>query len=112
MSYQARSAGMADARSRVRNLKDPITMSPLLGVHIGAGILAIVSGAVAVSVRKGERLHRVFGTVFALSILTVSALAVYLALFVPPISSRGAPPNASVSVGTLTFYLAATGWMT
>jgi hypothetical protein len=87
-------------------------MSPILIVHIGAGSLGILSGYAAVSVRKGGRLHRVFGTVFFLSMLTVSTLAVYLALFVPPIHSGGAPPSASVSVGILTFYLAATAWMT
>jgi len=87
-------------------------MSPILIVHISAGTLGIVSGYAAVSVRKGGRLHRLFGTVFFLSMLTVSTLAVYLALFVPPIHSGGAPPSASVSVGILTFYLAATAWMT
>ena len=87
-------------------------MTPLLIVHIGAGSLGILSGYAAVSVRKGERPHRALGTVFFLSMLTVSALAVYLALFVPPTHSGGAPPNASVSVGILTFYLAATAWMT
>jgi hypothetical protein len=42
----------------------------------------------------------------------VSTLAVYLALFVPPTHLGGAPPSASVSVAILTFYLAATAWMT
>ncbi len=87
-------------------------MTPLLITHITAGSLGIVSGYAAVSVAKGERLHRVFGTVFVLSMLTVSALAVYLALFVPPTHSGGSPPSASVSVGILTFYLALTAWMT
>jgi uncharacterized membrane protein len=87
-------------------------MSPILIVHIGAGTLGIISGYAAVSVTKGERLHRALGTVFLLSMLTVSSLAVYLALFVPPTHSGGAPPSASVSVGTLTFYLVATAWMT
>jgi len=87
-------------------------MTPVLILHIGAGSAGIVSGYAAVSARKGERLHRVFGTVFFVSMLTVSALAVYLALFVPPTSRGGAPPNASVSVGLLTFYLVATAWMT
>jgi hypothetical protein len=64
------------------------------------------------SVRKGERLHRAFGTVFFLSMLTVSALAVYLAIFVPPIFVGAAPPSASISVAILTIYLAATAWMT
>jgi hypothetical protein len=87
-------------------------MSPILIVHISAGSLGILTGYAAVSVRKGERLHRVFGTAFVLCMLTVSTLAVYLALFVPPTHSGGAPPSASVSVGILTFYLAATAWMT
>jgi uncharacterized membrane protein len=80
--------------------------------HVSAGTVAILSGAAALSVRKGERLHRAFGTVFFLSMLTVSALAVYLAVFVPPIFSGAAPPSASVSVAILTIYLAATAWMT
>jgi hypothetical protein len=86
-------------------------MSPLLIVHIGAGCLGILSGFAAVSVHKGGRLHRGLGTVFVLAMLTTSALAVYLALFVPPIARGGAPPSASASVGILTFYLAATAWM-
>jgi hypothetical protein len=81
-------------------------------VHICAGVLGILFGAAAVSVRKGLRLHRAFGAVFVLSMLTTSALAVYLALFGPPTPPGGAPPSASVSVGILTFYLVATGWMT
>jgi hypothetical protein len=87
-------------------------VSPLLIVHVGAGCLGILSGAAALSVRKGERLHRAFGTAFFVSMLTVSALAVYLAVFVPPTAAGGAPPSASVSIGILTFYLVATAWMT
>jgi hypothetical protein len=87
-------------------------MFPTLIVHVGAGIVGIVSGFLAVSVRKGARLHRMFGTVFFLSTLIYSSLAVYLALFVPPIAAGGAPPSATVPVGILTFYLATTGWMT
>ena len=87
-------------------------MSPLLIVHVSAGCLGILSGAAALSVRKGERLHRAFGTVFFLSMLTVSTLAVYLAIFVPPTAAGGAPPSASVSIGILTIYLVATAWMT
>jgi hypothetical protein len=87
-------------------------MTAILILHIGAGTLGILSGTAAVSVAKGERLHRVFGTVFFLAMLTVATLAVYLALFVPPTHAGGAPPNASVSVGMLTIYLVATGWMT
>ncbi len=87
-------------------------MSPLLIIHIGAGSLGIVSGYAAVSVRKGERLHRAFGTLFSLAMLTASSLAVCLALFVPPAHTGGVPPSASVSVAILTIYFAATSWMT
>ena len=87
-------------------------MTPALIAHVGAGSLGIVSGAVALCAAKGGRLHRVFGTVFFLAMLTVSSFAIYLALFVPPIAAGGAPPSASVSVGILTFYLVATAWMT
>ena len=87
-------------------------VSPLLIVHVSAGCLGILSGAAALSVRKGERPHRAFGTVFFLCMLTVSALAVYLAIYVPPIAAGGAPPSASVSVAILTIYLVTTAWMT
>lgn len=81
-------------------------------VHISAGVIAILTGYAAVNMRKGERLHRMFGTVFVLAMLTASALAVYLAAFVPPAAPGGAPPNASMSVGFLTIYLVVTAWMT
>jgi uncharacterized membrane protein len=87
-------------------------MTPALIAHVGAGSLGIVSGAVALCAAKGGRLHRVFGTVFFLAMLTVSSFAIYLALFVPPIFAGAAPPSASVSVAILTFYLVATAWMT
>jgi hypothetical protein len=79
-------------------------MTPALMLHIGAGGLGILSGAVAVSVRKGQRLHRAFGTVFSLSILTMSALGAYLAFQI----SQG----ATIAVGAFTFYLVATAWAT
>jgi hypothetical protein len=79
-------------------------MTPALILHIGAGSISILSGAAALSVRKGERLHRAFGSVFFLSMLAMSALGTYLAVFVPH--------RASVAVGILTCYLVATAWMT
>ena len=65
-------------------------MPPVLIVHIAAGSLTILSGAVALAVGKGERLHRAFGTVFFASMLTTATFAVYLALFVPPTSPASA----------------------
>jgi len=79
-------------------------MTPALILHIGAGGLGILSGAAAVSVCKGQRLHRAFGTAFSLSILTMSALGAYLAFQI----SQG----ATMAVGAFTFYLVATAWAT
>jgi len=87
-------------------------MTPVLIVHIAAGSLGILSGFATVAVTKGETLHRAFGTAFSLSMLTVSAFAVYLALFQPPLYPGAAPASATVPVAILTFYLVATGWMT
>ncbi len=79
-------------------------MPALLLVHIGAGSLAILSGAVAVCVRKGGRLHRAFGTAFFVCMLIMSSIGAYLAVRLPQ--------TASLIVGILTGYLVATGWAT
>jgi uncharacterized membrane protein len=87
-------------------------MTPVLVIHIAAGSAAILFGGVAAAVRKGQRLHRAFGTVFFVSMLIMSALGAYLAVFGPEPAAGAAPPKASVAVGTLTLYLVATAWMT
>lgn len=83
-------------------------MSPLLIAHICAGSVAILSGAAALSVRKGERLHRAFGKAFFVSMLIMSALGAYLATFLPQTASVA----ANMAVAVLTAYLVATGWAT
>ena len=77
-------------------------MSPLMIVHIAAGSLGILSGAAALAVRKGERLHRGFGTVFFAAMLVMAATGAGLAVLQPH-----AP---TVIVGVLTFYFVATAW--
>jgi hypothetical protein len=79
-------------------------MSPVLILHIGAGALGMLTGAAAVSVRKGQPLHRAFGTVFSCAILIMSALGAYLAFL--------QPQGATMAVGAFTFYLVATAWAT
>ena len=79
-------------------------ITPVLITHVTAGSLGILSGAAALAVRKGERLHRVFGTVFFVSMLVMSAMGAYLALH--------KPDRLSTVTGVLTFYLVATAWMT
>jgi len=78
-------------------------MSVVLIVHISAGIAAVLSGVAALCVRKGARWHRMFGTVFFISMLVLASLGAYLALFLPQI--------ATAIVGVLTCYLVATGWV-
>ena len=77
-------------------------MSPLMIVHIAAGSLGILSGAAALSVRKGERLHRGFGTVFFGAMLVMAATGAGLAMV--------QPHTPTVIVGVLTFYFVATAW--
>src|ERR1039457_3986004 len=78
--------------------------SPLLPIHISAGILGILSGATARSFRKGSRRHAQAGKVFVIAMLTLGASAVYLAFMKHQMGN--------VLGGTFAFYLVATAWMT
>jgi hypothetical protein len=79
-------------------------VSPILVVHIGGGTLGLVSGAAALSFRKGSRRHVVAGKVFVASMLTMAAGATYLAIL------KHQPGN--IGGGILTFYLILTAWLT
>lgn len=85
-------------------------MSPVLIVHICAGAVGIVSGAAALTVRKGEWLHRVFGTVFFLSMLVMLVLGAYLAATAR--TSVVIPRTGTVAVALLALTLVITAWMT
>ncbi|HUO31496.1 MAG TPA: hypothetical protein VMU80_19895 [Bryobacteraceae bacterium] len=78
--------------------------SPLLLLHISGGTAGLLSGAVALSLRKGSRAHGIAGHVFFVSMLTMSSVAVFLALMKHEASN--------VIGGTLTFYMVATAWVT
>jgi hypothetical protein len=78
--------------------------SPLLWFHICFGVAGFVSGAVAVSFRKGSRGHARAGNVFVISMLSLAASGTYLAW----VKSEA----GNVLGGVLTFYLVATAWMT
>jgi hypothetical protein len=81
---------------------------PQVVIHVAAGGTAILTGYAAVSVRKGERLHRAFGNAFAGAMLIMAGVGVYLAL-----SLRGLLPGqmGNVAGGILAAYLVSTGWM-
>jgi uncharacterized membrane protein len=77
---------------------------PLLILHVSAGILAMLAGALAISFRKGSRGHRVAGSVFVISMLSVSSAGAWLAF------RKSEADN--VLGGIFTFYLIATAWAT
>src|ERR1700733_4561727 len=78
--------------------------SPLLLLHILSGTVGMLSGFVAVFLRKGSRRHALAGSVFVVSMLCLSASGTYLA------TVKHQPGN--ILGGALTFYMVATAWMT
>jgi uncharacterized membrane protein len=78
--------------------------SLLLFLHIVTGTLGVLSGFVAVWLRKGSARHALAGNIFVVSMLTLSATGFTLALM------KHEPGN--VLGGALTFYLVATAWVT
>jgi hypothetical protein len=75
----------------------------LLLAHICGAVIGITAGVLAMVLRKGSGLHSAAGTVFAISLLTMSGTAAYMAAFLKPVASN-------VVVGLLTFYMVSTGW--
>ena len=81
-----------------------MSYSPILIVHICGGTLGLLSGTAAMSFRKGSPRHVLAGRIFVASMLTMGALAAYLAI------TRHQPNN--IGGGILTFYLIGTAWLT
>jgi hypothetical protein len=79
-------------------------VSPLLPVHISAGVVGILSGTAAMSFRKGSPRHALAGKVFVIAMMTMSSSAVYLALTKHQMGN--------VLGGTFALYLVTTAWLT
>ncbi len=77
----------------------------LLPIHIAAGGLAIVLGAVALSVKKGGTLHRGSGRMFVGAMLVMSISAAILGL-------RNGLADGNVVAAVLTAYFVGTAWTT
>jgi uncharacterized membrane protein len=77
---------------------------PLLPLHIAGGVVGMLSGAAAMTFRKGSPRHVLAGRVFVVSMLIMAIGAVYLAVV------KHQPNN--IGGGILTFYLIATAWLT
>lgn len=74
-------------------------------LHIGAGFVALISGSLAIVVRKGSYLHRKAGNIFVASMLVMATFAVYLAVVMPD-------QLVNVFIAMFATYLVATAWMT
>lgn len=82
----------------------PEMMTPEAIFHVSAGVLGLVSGVAALSVRKGSLLHRRAGTVFFAVMLTTAASGAYLGFLSNELGNAVA--------GIVTIYLLATSWVT
>lgn len=74
-------------------------------IHIIAGLLALIAGAVALYAVKGSKVHRKSGMVFAIAMLVMSSTGAVMAIFMKP-------NRVNVMAGMLTFYLVSTGLLT
>ena len=76
---------------------------PLLILHILGGTTGLLSGTLAIAVRKGSSLHRASGNVFTVAMLMLASSGLYLAILK---SQRG-----NIIGSIITFYLIATAWL-
>ena len=74
-------------------------------IHITAGLLALISGFIALFAAKGSPLHRKAGTVFVGAMLVMASTGAIMAVFIKP-----NPVN--VMAGSMTCYLVSTAMLT
>lgn len=79
-------------------------MNIVMAIHIGAGLLALPAGAIAVAARKGGRLHDRAGTAFFGSMVVLGITAAILEPFRTP--EPGSPVAA-----LFVLYFVATSWV-
>jgi hypothetical protein len=78
-------------------------LSPILLFHICGGTLGVLSGTVAIFLRKGSRRHALAGTVFVISMLALGLSGASMAIL------KVQPGN--ILGGLFTCYLVATSWI-
>ena len=78
-------------------------LSPILLFHICGGTLGVLSGTIAIFLRKGSRRHALAGTVFVISMLALGTSGAYMAMM------KWQPGN--ILGGVFTCYLVATSWI-
>ena len=82
-----------------------LTHMVLRWAHISMGLVGILSGAGALTFRKGSRPHQLVGHVFFVSMLIMASMGATLAM-------TYAPNRGNVMGGGITFYMVATAWAT
>jgi uncharacterized membrane protein len=78
----------------------------VLVAHITGGGVGLLSGAVALTTRKGGALHRMAGTIFFVSMLIAAGVGACVSPFQPR------PALSNMAMGMFVCYLVATSWMT
>jgi uncharacterized membrane protein len=74
-------------------------------LHVSSGVVALFSGAIAMTARKGGVLHRAAGNTFFAAMLLMALFAGYLGVVVPD-------QLVNVFIAMFTAYLVATAWLT
>jgi hypothetical protein len=77
---------------------------PLLLFHICTGVVALLSGAAAMWLRKGSRRHIIAGNIFVISMLALSTTGMLM--------GWAGHHLFSVAMGAMAFYLVVTAWLT
>jgi uncharacterized membrane protein len=79
-------------------------MTAPLALHIASGTVGLLSGGIAISLRKGSRRHRWAGYVFVVSMLSLGVTAAYMAALKSQVGN--------LFGGIFTVYLVSTAWFT
>ena len=82
----------------------------ILFLHIAGGSVAIVSGSVALALRKGGRGHILAGNFFFVSMLVMASIGALVSPFL--LTAQGDPKLSDSAVGFFTCYLVFTSWLT
>lgn len=78
-------------------------ISPEGVFHATAGAIGIITGIIAVSTRKGDRVHRIAGKIFLVAMITAAISALYLAV-------KSDTPGFIVAAILITYFML-TAWM-
>ena len=77
-------------------------MTPLVAVHTALGVTALATGALVLAHRKGDRLHRLVGRVYAVAMVVLCLLSFGLRDTTPLVAGYGPFHVAAlVSLGTV-----------